>query len=88
MKAKVGDRLILEGTHVGDPRRVGIVTRLRRDDGEPPYVVRWLDTGASRWCFPARTPASRRPGPEAGRWRDGHGRGHRRARPAARPPAA
>jgi hypothetical protein len=64
MKAKVGDRLILEGTHVGDPRRVGIVTRLRRDDGEPPYVVRWLDTGGESLVFPG--PDARVEAPTAG----------------------
>jgi hypothetical protein len=52
MKAKVGDRLVLEGTHVGDPRRVGVVTALRHDDGTPPYVVRWLDTGKEGLVFP------------------------------------
>jgi hypothetical protein len=52
MKAKVGDRLVLEGTHVGDPRRVGIVTGLRHEDGTPPYVVRWLDTGKEGLVFP------------------------------------
>jgi len=52
MKAKVGDRLVLEGTHVGDPRRVGIVTALRHEDGSPPYMVRWLDTGKEGLVFP------------------------------------
>jgi hypothetical protein len=52
MKAKIGDRLILEGTHVGDPRRVGIVTQVRHEDGTPPYTVRWLDTGREALVFP------------------------------------
>ena len=52
MKAKVGDRLVLEGTHVGDPRRVGIVTALRHEDGSPPYMVRWLNTGKEGLVFP------------------------------------
>jgi hypothetical protein len=43
MKAKIGDRLIMEGTHVGDERRLGVVVALRHEDGTPPYVVRWQD---------------------------------------------
>ncbi len=45
MKAEVGDRLVLEGIHVGDRRRVGVVTGVRHPDGSPPYEVRWLDDG-------------------------------------------
>ncbi|BCB89571.1 DUF1918 domain-containing protein [Phytohabitans suffuscus] len=52
MKANVGDRLVLEGTHVGDPRRVGVVTAVRDDAGRPPYVVKWLDTGHESLVFP------------------------------------
>jgi hypothetical protein len=62
MKAKVGDCLIVEGTHLGDGRRVGVVLEVQHADGAPPYVVRWLDTG--HWCSPAPTPGSRpAPGP-------------------------
>lgn len=52
MKANVGDRLVLESTHVGDPRRVGVVTAVRNDSGDPPYVVKWLDTGNESLVFP------------------------------------
>lgn len=52
MRAKLGDRLILEGTHVGDRRRIGIVTEVRHPDGSPPYVVRWLDDGHEALVFP------------------------------------
>lgn len=52
MHAHIGDRLILEGTHVGDPRRIGVVTELRHQDGTPPYVVRWLDSGREGLVFP------------------------------------
>lgn len=65
MKAKVGDRLVLEGTHVGDPRRVGIVTALRHDDGSPPYVVRWLDTGKEGLVFPGTEAHVEAPAPAA-----------------------
>jgi hypothetical protein len=52
MRANKGDRLMLEGTHVGDPRRVGVIIRLRHEDGTPPYEVRWLDTGREALVFP------------------------------------
>jgi uncharacterized protein DUF1918 len=52
MKAHVGDRLVLEGTHVGDPRRVGVITALRHPDGTPPYLVRWLDNDHEALVFP------------------------------------
>jgi hypothetical protein len=52
MKAHVGDRLVLEGTHVGDQRRVGVITALRRPDGTPPYLVRWLDNDHEALVFP------------------------------------
>lgn len=52
MKANIGDRLILEGTHVGDSRRVGVILRLRHADGTPPYEVRWLDDGHVALVFP------------------------------------
>jgi uncharacterized protein DUF1918 len=52
MKATVGDRLVLEGTHVGDRRRVGVITGVRHTDGTPPYVVQWLDSGHEALVFP------------------------------------
>ena len=52
MKADVGDRLILEGTHVGDRRRIGLVLELRHTDGSPPYLVRWLDNDHEALVFP------------------------------------
>jgi hypothetical protein len=52
MRAKIGDRLILEGIHLGDPRRVGIVLSVSHPDGTPPYTVRWLDNGHEALVFP------------------------------------
>jgi hypothetical protein len=52
MKAKVGDRLIMEGTHVGEARRIGVVLELRHPDGTPPYLVRWLSDGHEALVFP------------------------------------
>ncbi|MEO3892576.1 DUF1918 domain-containing protein [Nonomuraea sp. B5E05] len=43
MKAAVGDRLVVQGAHQGEPRRVGIIVALHHSDGTPPYVVRWLE---------------------------------------------
>jgi hypothetical protein len=45
MKAHVGDTLVVEGTHVGDHRRIGLIIGLKHEDGTPPYEVRWLDNG-------------------------------------------
>ena len=52
MIAHVGDRLFLEATHLGDPRRVGVVTAVVHEDGGPPYQVRWLDDGRTTLIFP------------------------------------
>jgi hypothetical protein len=52
MIAQVGDRLVVQGIHVGDVRRVGIVIALRHPDGTPPYEVRWLDSGQEALVFP------------------------------------
>ena len=52
MIAQVGDRIIVEGTHVGDGRRIGVITGLTHADGAPPYLVRWLDSGRSTLIFP------------------------------------
>jgi hypothetical protein len=52
MKAHVGDRLVLEGSRVGEARRIGVITAVRRSDGAPPYVVRWLDNDHEALVFP------------------------------------
>jgi hypothetical protein len=52
MNAHIGDRLVLEGTHLGDSRRTAVITALRHDDGSPPYEVRWLDDGRTTLIFP------------------------------------
>ena len=61
MLAHVGDRLIMEGTHVGDARRIGVITALRHQDGTPPYVVRWLDDGHEALVFPGPDARVERP---------------------------
>lgn len=52
MIAKVGDRLVVEGVHVGDTRRIGVIIAVRHQDGTPPYEVRWLDSGHEALVFP------------------------------------
>jgi hypothetical protein len=52
MKAHVGDRITLKGTHVGDRNRSGVIIELRHDDGSPPYLVRWLDDEHEGLVFP------------------------------------
>ncbi|MER7132844.1 DUF1918 domain-containing protein [Streptosporangium saharense] len=52
MKAHVGDRLIVESTHVGEPRRTGVITGLHHSDGTPPYDVHWLDQEHEVMFFP------------------------------------
>lgn len=52
MIAHIGDRIVLEGIHLGDRQRVGIVTAVCHEDGAPPYRVRWLDDGRTTLIFP------------------------------------
>jgi hypothetical protein len=51
MIAHVGDQIVLQGTHLGDHRRVGVITSVG-PDGNPPYQVRWLDDGRTTMIFP------------------------------------
>jgi hypothetical protein len=52
MIAHIGDRLVLAGTHLGDVRRVGIITAVTHADGTPPYQVRWLHDDRTTLIFP------------------------------------
>ncbi|HEV8565860.1 MAG TPA: DUF1918 domain-containing protein [Actinoplanes sp.] len=52
MIAHVGDRLVLDRTHLDDARRVGVITGVCHDDGAPPYYVRWLEDGRITMIFP------------------------------------
>jgi Domain of unknown function (DUF1918) len=51
MKAKVGDRLVIEGHTIGEPPRDGEILEIRGSNGEPPYLVRW-DDGHTGLLFP------------------------------------
>ena len=52
MHANVGDRILIGGRKVGQPQRNCEVLEVRRPTGEPPYVVRWADTGHEDLFFP------------------------------------
>ncbi|HWB36212.1 MAG TPA: DUF1918 domain-containing protein [Rugosimonospora sp.] len=52
MKGHVGDRLVLEGQHVGEARRIGTIVAVPHRDGTPPFSVRWLDSERETLVFP------------------------------------
>jgi hypothetical protein len=52
MKASVGDRVIVASNVLDRPARQGTVVEVRRDDGQPPYVVEWSDTHTTSVFFP------------------------------------
>ena len=52
MRASVGDRLIIQGHHVGEPERAAEVLEVHGQDGTPPYVVRWSEDGHEGLFFP------------------------------------
>jgi hypothetical protein len=64
VRAEVGDRIHVSGTHVADHERDGEILEVRGANGEPPYVVRWLDTGHEALVFPGPDASIRHPGQE------------------------
>jgi hypothetical protein len=52
MKARIGDRVVVEALHLGSERRIGIVTAVGHDDGSPPYRVHWLSDGRTTLFYP------------------------------------
>ncbi len=52
MQARVGDRIVIRGHHVGESIRDGEILEVRGPDGGPPYIVRWEDTGHETLFFP------------------------------------
>jgi hypothetical protein len=52
MIAQIGDRLVMDGKHVGDARRAGVIVGVGHADGTPPYQVRWLGDGRTTLIFP------------------------------------
>jgi Domain of unknown function (DUF1918) len=52
VKAKVGDKIVVTGHHLGEPDRDAVVLEVRGADGEPPYRVRWSEDGHEGLFFP------------------------------------
>ena len=52
MKAKVGDRIVVRGHHVGEQERDGRILEVHGGDGAPPYLVRWSADGHEGLVFP------------------------------------
>ncbi len=52
MQARIGDRIVIGGRRVGQPGRNCEVLEIRHPNGEPPYLVRWGDTGNEDLFFP------------------------------------
>ncbi len=48
VKARVGDKLVVEG----DLARTALIIALPNEDGSPPYVVKWLKDGHISMVFP------------------------------------
>ena len=51
MKGRVGDRLLVHGTVVGQPDRHGEIREVRGEDGGPPFLVRFED-GSETLVYP------------------------------------
>lgn len=52
MYAKVGDRLVVRAHQIDGPVRDAEILEVRHEDGSPPYLVRWSDTGHEALVFP------------------------------------
>lgn len=55
VQARVGDRIVVHSTHLGEPERSGEVLEVRGPSGAPPYLVRWSPDGHEGLFFPAGT---------------------------------
>lgn len=52
MKARIGDRLIIHGTHLDEAVRGGEVLEVHGPEGSGPFLVRWDDNGHESLFFP------------------------------------
>jgi hypothetical protein len=52
MKASLNDRIVVVSARLGQNAREGRIVELRHEDGSPPYVVAWSDTGERALYFP------------------------------------
>jgi hypothetical protein len=53
LRAAPGDRLVIRGHHVGEPERDGEILEVLGEDGGPPFLVRWSDTGRVSRAYPS-----------------------------------
>ena len=52
MYAEAGDRLVVRSLHLDGPVRDAEILEVKHEDGSPPYLVRWSDTGHEALVFP------------------------------------
>lgn len=52
MRATVGDQIVIHSAHVDEPNRDGEIIDVRGRDGDPPFLVRWADTGHEALMYP------------------------------------
>lgn len=52
MNATVGDKLVIQSHHVGERERDAEILEIHGEEGTPPYLVRWSDTGQEGLVFP------------------------------------
>lgn len=62
MHASVGDEIVIEAHHLGQPRRTGEIIEARGDDGTPPYLVQWNDNPHPVLFFPGTDAHVEHPG--------------------------
>jgi hypothetical protein len=53
LRAVAGDRLVIRGRHVGEVQRDAEILEVLGDNGAPPFLVRWEDTGHISRFYPS-----------------------------------
>lgn len=61
MRAAPGDQIVIKSSHVDEHVRDGEIIEVRGPDGEPPFLVRWADTGHEALLYPGPDASVRRP---------------------------
>jgi Domain of unknown function (DUF1918) len=52
LRARAGDRLVIQGHHEGEPKRDAEILEVMGSDGGPPFRVRWESDGHESICYP------------------------------------
>lgn len=52
MRAAVGDRIVVMGHRIGEAKREALILAVEGEEGHPPYLVRWSDSGQEGLFFP------------------------------------